>query len=156
MTSNMNFGKALSRLNNNLGYNLYRSYLLFHRELMRALRGYGVTPEQWQVLIILWNHGRVTPSEISKVTLQDAPTISRMLVRMEKNGWILRISNQEDGRSFYVELTEKGKRNKNEMIISLDNHFHKYLSKIPKNVHQEIKQNLKELRRLLGDYTPEK
>ena len=63
LTTTMDFGKALFHLNNNLGYNLYRAYLLFHRELIRALKAYSVTPEQWQVLIILWNHGSVTPKK---------------------------------------------------------------------------------------------
>jgi len=150
----MEFGKALFHLNNNLGYNLYRAYLLFHRELIRALKGYGVTPEQWQVLIILWNHGSVTPTQISKVTLQDLPTISRMLVRMERDQWVSRIQNEEDGRSFHVVLTEKGRKSKNEMIIQLDNHFAGFLKKVPKDAHDQIRNELQQLRELLGDYTP--
>ncbi len=150
----MEFGKALFHLNNNLGYNLYRAYLLFHRELIRALKAYGVTPEQWQVLIILWNHGSVTPTQISGVTLQDLPSISRMIVRMEKNGWIQRVVNQEDGRSFHVELTEKGRKSKNEMIIKLDNHFAGYLKEVPRNLHDDIRNELQSLRSHLGDYTP--
>jgi len=150
----MEFGKALFHLNNNLGYNLYRAYLLFHRELIRALKGYGVTPEQWQVLIILWNHGSVTPTQISRVTLQDLPTISRMLVRMQRDGWISREENEQDGRSFHVILTEKGRKSKNEMIIQLDNHFAKYLKDVPREVHDDIKKELQRLRSLLGDYTP--
>lgn len=151
----MDFGKALFHLNNNLGYNLYRAYLLFHRELIRALKDYQVTPEQWQVLIILWNHGSVTPTEISRVTLQDLPSISRMLVRMERNGWIKRLENEEDGRSFHVVLTEKGRKSKNEMIIRLDNHFAGYLNEVPKSLHDEIKDELQVLRAHLGDYTPQ-
>lgn len=150
----MDFGKALFHLNNNLGYNLYRAYLLFHRELIRALKAYSVTPEQWQVLIILWNHGSVTPTEISRVTLQDLPSISRMLVRMEKNGWIVRVENEEDGRSFHVQLTELGRKSKNEMIISLDNHFNSYLKDVPKEMHEGIRNELLQLRSKLGDYTP--
>ena len=150
----MDFGKALFHLNNNLGYNLYRAYLLFHRELIRALKSHGVTPEQWQVLIILWNHGSVTPTQISKVTLQDLPTISRMLVRMERNGWVDRVQNEEDGRSFHVVLTDKGRKSKNEMIIQLDNHFAGFLKGVPKETHDEIRNELQQLRSLLGDYTP--
>lgn len=150
----MDFGKALFHLNNNLGYNLYRAYLLFHRELIRALKAYAVTPEQWQVLIILWNHGSVTPTEISRVTLQDLPSISRMLVRMEKNGWIQRFDNEEDGRSFHVVLTEKGRKSKNEMIIKLDSHFKSYLNEVPKDLHDGIINELLQFRGKLGDYTP--
>ena len=150
----MDFGKALFHLNNNLGYNLYRTYLLFHRELIRALKGYGVTPEQWQVLIILWDHGSVTPTQISSVTLQDLPSISRMLVRMERNGWTRRVVNEKDGRSFHVELTEKGQGKKSEMMLVLEKHFAQFLKGVPAEMNYGIKQQLLQLRTLLHDYTP--
>jgi DNA-binding MarR family transcriptional regulator len=150
----MDFGKALFHLNSNLGYNLYRTYLLFHRELIRGLKRYGVTPEQWQVLIILWNHGSVTPTEISKVTLQDLPSISRMLVRMERNGWTERVVNEKDGRSFHVILTEKGKSQKGEMMLTLEKHFAQFLKNVPAEMNYGIKQQLLKLRTLLHDYTP--
>lgn len=150
----MDFGKALFHLNSNLGYNLYRTYLLFHRELIRGLKAYGVTPEQWQVLIILWNHGSVTPTEISKVTLQDLPSISRMLVRMERNGWTERVVNEKDGRSFHVILTDKGKNQKNEMMLALEKHFAQFLKNVPAAMNYGIKQELLKLRTILQDYTP--
>ncbi len=150
----MDFGKALFHLNSNLGYNLYRTYLLFHRELIRGLKAYGVTPEQWQVLIILWNHGSVTPTEISKVTLQDLPSISRMLVRMERNGWTERVVNEKDGRSFHVILTDKGKNQKDEMMLALEKHFALFLKNVPAEMNYGIKQELLKLRTLLNDYTP--
>ena len=151
----MDFGKALFHLNNNLGYNLYRTYLLFHRELIRALKTYDVTPEQWQVLIILWNHGSVTPTEISKVTLQDLPSISRMLVRMERNGWVEKLQNPKDGRSFRVKITLKGENNKQEMMQVLERHFADYLQNVPAELNYHIKQELLKLRAVIGDYTPQ-
>lgn len=150
----MDFGKALFHLNSNLGYNLYRTYLLFHRELIRGLKSYGITPEQWQVLIILWNHGSVTPTEISQVTLQDLPSISRMLVRMERNGWTKRVVNEKDGRSFHVILTDKGKNQKNEMMLALEKHFAQFLKNVPAEMNYGIKQQLLQLRVILNDYTP--
>ena len=150
----MDFGKALFHLNNNLGYNLYRTYLLFHRELIRALKSYGVTPEQWQVLIILWNHGSATPTEISTVTLQDLPSISRMLVRMERNEWTERVINEKDGRSFHVIPTKKAEGLKSEMMLALEKHFAEFLKSVPAEMNYGIKQELLRLRSILNDYTP--
>ena len=150
----MGFDKALFHLNSNLGYNLYRTYLLFHRELIRALKGYSVTPEQWQVLIILWNHGSVTPTEISGVTLQDLPSISRMLVRMERNGWIEKEGNEADGRSSKIKLTQRGVESRQEMMLDLEKHFASFLKGVPAQTNYNIKQELVKLRTMLGDYTP--
>jgi DNA-binding MarR family transcriptional regulator len=150
----MGFDKALFYLNSNLGYNLYRTYLLFHRELIRALKGYSVTPEQWQVLIILWNHGSVTPTEISRVTLQDLPSISRMIARMERNGWVQKENNEADGRSFKIKLTQRGVESKQEMMLNLEKHFSAFLKEVPAQTNYNIRQELVKLRTMLGDYTP--
>ena len=69
-----------------------------------------------------------------------------MLVRMERNEWVERVENEEDGRSFHVILTQKGRKSKNEMIICLDNHFSGYLNEVPKELHDDIEIELQVLR----------
>lgn len=138
-------------LNEQLGYNLYRAALLFRRELIRALREYELTPEQWQTLVSLWSHGPLTPTEIARVTLQDLPSISRMLSRMEKRGWIGRLEDPRDGRSFRVELTREGRHLKRDLPPLLFRHFESVLARFPEPRRQELLGLLKELRRVLGD-----
>ena len=77
-------------LDEQIGFNLYRLSLLFRRELLRCLDEYSLTPEQWQALVTLRGKDRLSQSEIAAVTLQDAPTVSRMLARMERDGWVHR------------------------------------------------------------------
>ena len=79
-----------------------------------------------------------------------------MLVRMERDGWVKRVENEKDGRSFHVELTDKGRKSKNEMIIQIDNHFAAYMSEVPRDVHNDLRNELQHLRSILGDYTPVK
>jgi len=103
---------------------------------------------------MLWNHGSVTPTDVSRVTLQDLPSISRMIVRMERNGWIEKEGNEADGRSFRIKLTQRGVESKDEMMKSMEIHFAKFLKRVPAQTNYSIKQELVKLRTMLGDYTP--
>lgn len=139
------------QLNDQLGYNLYRSALLFRRELIRALRDHALTPEQWQTLASLWARGALTPTEIAQVTLQDLPSISRMISRMEKNGWVHRSPDPADRRSFRVELTKEGQRLQRVLPPILREHFDALLAGLPEAHHEQLLALLKELREVLGD-----
>lgn len=139
------------RLNDQLGYNLYRAALLFRRELIRCLRDYALTPEQWQTLASLWAKGALSPTELAHVTLQDLPSISRMLSRMEENGWVRRVPDPDDGRSFRVELTKDGRRLERVLPATLTEHFDAELAEFPESRQKRLLQLLQELREVLGD-----
>ncbi len=46
--------------------------------------GLSMTPEQWAVLVRLWERGDMTQNELCDTTLKDKPTISRILDGMEE------------------------------------------------------------------------
>ncbi|WP_199243094.1 MarR family winged helix-turn-helix transcriptional regulator [Vitiosangium sp. GDMCC 1.1324] len=141
-------------LNDQLGYNLYRAALLFRRELIRALREHDLSPEQWQTLASLWAHGPLSPSEIARVTLQDLPSISRMISRMEKRGWIVRVEDPKDGRSFRVDLTWEGRQLQAVLPPLIFEHFEEVLDGFPELRRRRLLELLQELRQVLGDPTP--
>jgi DNA-binding MarR family transcriptional regulator len=142
---------AAMDLNDQLGYNLYRAALLFRRELIRALRDYDLTPEQWQTLASLWASGPMTPTEIGRVTLQDISSISRMLSRMEKRRWIERVADAEDGRSFRVAVTAEGSRLRTVLVPLLVDHFDGMLAEFDEPRQRRMLKLLKELRKSFGD-----
>ena len=73
-------------------------------------RGLELTPEQWIVLVRLWERDALTPSELSDSTLRDRPTMTRILDTMEKRGLVVRRLDPEDGRGRKILLTPQGKR----------------------------------------------
>jgi DNA-binding MarR family transcriptional regulator len=80
---------TVSALEEALGYNIYRAGLLFRRELIHALADYRMTPEQWQVMMTLWHTGKpVNQSEIVQLLLKDKHTVSRIIQRLSRDGWI--------------------------------------------------------------------
>ena len=138
-------------LNAYIGYNIYRAGILFRRELIGALRDYRITPEQWQTLVTLWNKSPRSMTEISEVTLQDLPSLSRMAVRMENNGWIQRTRLDSDKRVQMLDLTLKGKELEGILPPLVLGHFNNLLRSIPGKKQKEILQDMLLIRKLLGD-----
>ena len=139
-------------LDNALGFNIYRVGLLFRRELIRALTEYKMTPEQWQVMATLWTTGHpLNQNEIVSSTLKDKPTISRMIKRLEKNGWVERKAKNQDGRVTIIQLTNKGKKYEKEISQKVKTHFRKIFKHLEKDEGYILINTLKKLRHLLGD-----
>ena len=72
-------------------------------------RGLAITPEQWIVLVLLWERDERSPSELSEATLRDRPTMTRILQTMERNGLVTRAAVAGDGRGRIVCLTRHGR-----------------------------------------------
>ena len=70
--------------------------------------GLELTPEQWIVLVQLWEKDGQSQSALSEQTLRDAPTMSRILDTMQKSGLVTRVVDEQDARSRLVKLTRKG------------------------------------------------
>ncbi len=71
--------------------------------------GLELTPEQWIVLVALWEKDGQGQSALSQRTLRDRPTMSRILDTMEKSGLVERTVDEQDARSRLVKLTPVGK-----------------------------------------------
>lgn len=98
-------------LDHALGFRVYRLSQLFRSALYRAFLAEGVemTPEQWIVLVRLWQHDGATQTELVESTLKDKATLSRILDVMERQGVLVRRPDPVDGRSRRVHLTRAGK-----------------------------------------------
>lgn len=98
-------------LDNALMYWVTRVHQVVRARSFAAFRAAGVevTPEQWMVLVRLWEREGRTPSELSDATFRDRPTMTRILDGMEARGWVTRRSDPVDGRSKQLYLTAAGR-----------------------------------------------
>ena len=98
-------------VDNAIGFWIYRVYQASRAEMYRAFRerGEDVTPEQWAVLIRLWELDGRSQSELMDATFRDAPTMSRIIDGLEARGVLVRRAHEEDGRVRTIHLTRKGR-----------------------------------------------
>jgi DNA-binding MarR family transcriptional regulator len=98
-------------VDNAIGFWVHRVYQASRNEMYRVFREHGeeITPEQWAVLIRLWEKDGRVQSELSEATFRDAPTMSRIIDGMESRGLLERRPHPDDGRSRVVHLTRHGK-----------------------------------------------
>lgn len=141
-----------SELNDTLGFTLYRVALLFRKELMHALAEYQMTPEQWQVMRALWSTpNRLNQNDIAHLTLKDKHNVSRMLARLERDGWIIRQPDPADARASLIAPTEQAAHLRQTIPDQLNAHFAPILGALSEDEVRHLLTLLHTLRARLGD-----
>src|SRR3954469_6394346 len=94
-----------------LPFLIHACYQQIRSATYKEFLGHGLelTPEQWIVLVQLWEKDGQSQSALSERTLRDRPTMSRILDTMEKGQLIERSVDAHDARSRLVKLTRSGK-----------------------------------------------
>lgn len=105
-------------LDNAIGFWVHRVYQASRNEMYRGFReaGTSVTPEQWAVLIRLWENDGQTQTALSDSTFRDKPTMSRILDVLERDGVVTRRDDPNDGRVRVVMLTRQGRELKRKLV----------------------------------------
>ncbi|WP_062440665.1 MarR family winged helix-turn-helix transcriptional regulator [Thalassobacillus devorans] len=118
---------------------------LITKEVNNVLSDHGLYHSQWSIIFCLDQFGPMTQTAIWKYLNVEAPTVTRTLSRMEKNGWIIR-KQGEDKRERVIEMTDAAKQKftaVNEAVDQIEKEMAHPLSS------EEI-QHLKHLLRKLG------
>lgn len=105
-------------LESSLGFLLNRAAVLLKNELSRLFKsnGHDVTPEQFAVLMSLWQKDSQTQSELADRLFKDKTNLTRILDGMEKRELVVRKKHEEDRRSYRIHLTSKGRKMKESLI----------------------------------------
>jgi len=94
-----------------LPFLIHACYQQIRSATYKEFLGHGLelTPEQWIVLVQLWEKDVQSQSALSELTLRDRPTMSRIIDTMEKSGLVERSVDEQDARTRLVKLTRAGK-----------------------------------------------
>ena len=76
--------------------------------LSRRLERHGVTPPQYGVMMLLHHARHVSLTEIARHATKDAPTVCRIIDRLERRGIVRRDKDEADRRCLLIGLTEHG------------------------------------------------
>jgi len=92
-------------------YWINRLAFLVRSELQREFRnaGYDLTPEEWALLMVLWERAPLTIGALADLTLRDRTTVTRLLDGLNSKGLVTRINDAQDRRRLQVSVTEAGR-----------------------------------------------
>jgi DNA-binding MarR family transcriptional regulator len=120
-------------VDNALGFWIHRVYQASRNEMFREFREHGeeLTPEQWALLIRLWERDEQTQSELSEATFRDPPTISRILDGMEARGLLKRTVHPSDARARILRLTPAGRALRKKLVPVVQRIVERLVAGIP-------------------------
>lgn len=141
-------------LDSAMGFWIQRVFAAARTALYDTFREDGIemTPEQWMVLVRLWERDGVSQNVLCESTLKDKPTISRILEGMERRKWIVRRSDPNDGRARMVSLTPKGRVLRDQLVPKVQILVKRLEAGIPE---AELQQTRRTLQRMFHNLTGE-
>ncbi|MGA7777911.1 MAG: MarR family transcriptional regulator [Paraburkholderia sp.] len=96
-------------LESSLGYYLTKARNVLVERTDRAVKPLGLTAQQIGVILMLSCGRAHTPYELSRAMSYDSGSMTRMLDRLEKKGFIVRTRSDADRRMVELELTPHGR-----------------------------------------------
>lgn len=96
------------KLGRQLCFPLYAASRLTTRLYQPHLDPLGLTYPQYVVLMILWEDAPCSVSHIGGRAMLKSNTLTPLLKKLEKQGFVVRTRNRDDERVVKIRLTEKG------------------------------------------------
>jgi DNA-binding MarR family transcriptional regulator len=78
--------------------------------ILRQQDGEGLTPSTGSALALLNRYGAMTLGELATREHVAAPTVTRIVEKLQASGLVSRKVSEHDGRVTFVEITEEGRR----------------------------------------------
>ena len=104
------------RLGNQLCFPLYACAKEVVRQYRKPLEELGLTYTQYIVMMVFWEHGGMSESELGKLVHLDSGTLAPLLKRLEKQGLIDRTRPDDNDRKLFLSLTEQGEALKDKAV----------------------------------------
>ena len=97
------------KLSNQLCFPLYAAARSVTGLYTPWLKPLGLTYTQYLVFLVLWEKDGIPVGEICEKLMLDNGTVSPLLKKMEKAGYIVKTRSEEDDRVVVITLTDEGR-----------------------------------------------
>lgn len=96
-------------IRNTISYRLVQVCRAHRKQAAKALERLGLYVGQEMLLMVLWERDGLTQSDFVEALSIEPPTVTKVLARMEKAGWVERRRDPTDARVSRVYLTDRGR-----------------------------------------------
>ncbi|MGE4268422.1 MAG: MarR family winged helix-turn-helix transcriptional regulator [Deferribacterales bacterium] len=103
----------LLKLDNQLCFPLYAATMLVTRLYRPILQPLGLTYTQYITMMYLWENAPCPVSMVANKLMLNTNTLSPVLKKLEKKGFISRVRSEEDERIVILEMLPEGLKLKN-------------------------------------------
>ena len=137
-------------------YKLASTAEAFSRRLVEVYRRtYGLSREEWRMLLLLADAGQLTSLELAKRTTLDKVQVSRAATRLEDKGLIGREVACSDRRLRSYTCTELGKNLFDRAFPAVQNCSEAILGKLTQSDMTKLDEGLTALQRAIEEYASE-
>ena len=98
------------KLENQLCFPLYACAKEIVRRYTPLLEPLGLTYTQYIAMMVMWEYKSISVRDMGKLLFLDSGTLTPMLKKMEKAGWITRKRSEEDERMVMISITAEGEK----------------------------------------------
>jgi len=117
---------------------------------------YGITTEQWRVLVCIKSRGPLRPSDLALMLERSPNSVSMLVDRMVKAGLVRRTRDKKDRRTVFVSMTGKGKEAVEPAAPAGWEFIHKVLSPLSYDDQRALASMLETIKcELIGYLNPE-
>ena len=104
------------KLDNQLCFSLYALSREIIKRYKPLLDKHNLTYTQYIAMLVMWEKEKITFKELGKKLHLDSGTLTPVVKKLEAMELVLKYRNKDDDRVVTVELTEKGKDMKDEIL----------------------------------------
>ena len=101
----------------------------------------GLVPSHGDILVCLYKNSKMTMKDIANCIHRTKPTVTVLVDKLEKLGYLKRAASDKDSRSTYVILTQKGEDFK-ATFDQISNNLNKMLNKNLSNKEVKLLEEL--------------
>ena len=102
------YGDEILKLSNQVCFPLYACGKEIVRKYQPYLEKLDLTYTQYIVLLVLWEKDRISVKEIGEKLYLDSGTLTPLLNKLEKKGYIKKQKQPHDERELIISLTKSG------------------------------------------------
>ncbi|PJK18019.1 MarR family transcriptional regulator [Chryseomicrobium excrementi] len=124
---------------------LSRSHKVLHESTNQFFQDHGLNPTEFAVLELLYHKGRQALQKIGSKILLASGSITYVVDKLERRGFINRIASDEDRRVTYAEITAEGKAFMEELFPKHELQLVELMSVLTEAEKQTLTELLKKL-----------
>ena len=112
-----NYGDEILKLSNQICFPLYASGKEIVRKYQPYLEKFDLTYTQYIVLLVLWENDDISVKEIGSKLYLDSGTLTPLINKLIKKGYIRKSRSKIDERELIISLTKEGKELKEKIKV---------------------------------------